>query len=71
MYERFYGFSELPFELTANPKYLFLSSRQREALSTLQYGLFAAKSIRLGQGKPLSSVRRSSPSDAGTCGVST
>ena len=47
MYERFYGFSELPFELTANPKYLFLSSRQREALSTLQYGLFAAKSITL------------------------
>jgi general secretion pathway protein A len=47
MYERFYGFSELPFELTANPRYLFLSSRQREALSTLQYGLFAAKSITL------------------------
>jgi type II secretory pathway predicted ATPase ExeA len=47
MYERFYGFSELPFELTANPKYLFLSGRQREALSTLQYGLFAAKSITL------------------------
>lgn len=47
MYEQFYGFSELPFELTANPKYLFLSVRQREALSTLQYGLFAAKSITL------------------------
>lgn len=47
MYERFYGFTELPFELTANPKYLFLSARQREALSTLQYGLFAAKSITL------------------------
>ena len=47
MYESFYGFSELPFELTANPKYLFLSARQREALSVLQYGLFAAKSITL------------------------
>src|SRR5215510_8688088 len=45
MYERFYGFSELPFELTANPKYLFLGARQREALSTLQYGLFSAKSL--------------------------
>lgn len=45
MYEAFYGLSELPFELTANPKYLFLTSRQREALSTLQYGLFSAKSI--------------------------
>ena len=47
MYERFYGLSELPFELTANPKYLFLSGRHREALSTLQYGLFGAKSITL------------------------
>lgn len=45
MYEAFYGFSELPFELTANPKYLFLTPRQREALSVLQYGLFSAKSI--------------------------
>ena len=27
MYERFYGLSELPFELTANPKYLFLAAR--------------------------------------------
>lgn len=45
MYETFYGFTELPFELTANPRYLFLGSRQREALSVLQYGLSAAKSI--------------------------
>ena len=47
MYESFYGLSELPFELTAHPKYLFLSGRQREALSVLQYGLFAAKCITL------------------------
>jgi len=45
MYEKFYGFSERPFDLTANPKFLFLSNRQREALSILQYGLFAAKPI--------------------------
>ena len=45
MYEHFYGLSELPFELTANPRYLFLTPRQREALSILQYGLFSAKSI--------------------------
>jgi general secretion pathway protein A len=45
MYETFYGLSELPFELTANPKYLFLTARQREALSTLQYGLLSAKSL--------------------------
>jgi general secretion pathway protein A len=47
MYEAFYGLSELPFELTANPKYLFLTARQREALSILQYGLRSAKSITL------------------------
>jgi general secretion pathway protein A len=45
MYQSFYGLTELPFELTANPKYLFLTDRQREALSNLQYGLFAAKSL--------------------------
>jgi general secretion pathway protein A len=45
MYERFYGLAELPFELTANPKYLFLTTRQREALSILQYGLLSAKSL--------------------------
>ena len=47
MYENFYGFTELPFELTANPKYLYLSPTQREALSNLQYGLFASKPLTL------------------------
>jgi general secretion pathway protein A len=47
MYEPFYGFSELPFELTADPKYLFLTKAQREALSNLQYGLSSAKSLTL------------------------
>jgi general secretion pathway protein A len=47
MYESFYGLSELPFELTANPKYLFLTPKQREALSILQYGLLSAKSLSL------------------------
>jgi general secretion pathway protein A len=47
MYQSFFGLAELPFELTANPKYLFLTTRQREALSTLQYGLFSAKSLTL------------------------
>jgi general secretion pathway protein A len=45
MYESFYGLSELPFELTANPKFLFLNKSDREALSILQYGLFSAKSL--------------------------
>ena len=47
MYESYYGLSEPPFELTANPKYIYLSARQREALSMLQYGLFSAKSLTL------------------------
>ena len=47
MYQRIYGLRERPFELTANPRYLFLTARQREALSTLQYGLMSAKSLTL------------------------
>jgi general secretion pathway protein A len=45
MYQQHFGLAELPFELTANPRYLFLTARQREALSVLQYGLFSAKPI--------------------------
>jgi general secretion pathway protein A len=45
MYQDFYGLRELPFELTPNPKYLFLTARHREALSTLEYGLSTAKGI--------------------------
>ena len=45
MYQHFYGLRELPFQLTPNPKYLFLPAQHREALSNLQYGLSAAKGI--------------------------
>jgi type II secretory pathway predicted ATPase ExeA len=45
MYERFYGLRERPFDLTANPKYLFLSKRHAEALSNLQYGVSARRGI--------------------------
>jgi len=47
MYQEFYGLRELPFELTANPRFLFLTAKQREALSTLEYGLFSAKPLTL------------------------
>src|SRR5207248_10148745 len=40
MYERFYGLQERPFELTPNPRYLFMSARHSEALTMLQYGSF-------------------------------
>jgi general secretion pathway protein A len=45
MYQLFYGLRELPFELTPNPKYLFLTRQHREALSTLEYGLSSAKGV--------------------------
>jgi general secretion pathway protein A len=45
MYQRFYGLRELPFELTSNPKYLYLPPKHREALSNLEYGLFSAKAL--------------------------
>lgn len=45
MYQQFYGLRELPFELTPNPKFLFLTPRHREALSNLQYGVCSAKSL--------------------------
>jgi general secretion pathway protein A len=47
MYEGFYALQERPFDLTANPRFLFLSSGHREALSTLQYGIEANKGITL------------------------
>jgi general secretion pathway protein A len=45
MYQQFYGLREAPFELTSDPKYLFLTPRHREALSNLQYGLVSAKAV--------------------------
>jgi len=45
MYEHFYGLRELPFELTPNPRYLFLTGQHREALSALEYGLSSAKAV--------------------------
>src|SRR5262252_5679622 len=47
MYARYYGFREGPFELTANPKYLFFTAQHREALCHLEYGLSAAKPVTL------------------------
>jgi type II secretory pathway predicted ATPase ExeA len=47
MYEAFYGLRERPFELVPNPRFLFLTTRQREALSNLQYGLTTARGLTL------------------------
>jgi general secretion pathway protein A len=47
MYTDFYGMSELPFDLSPNPKYLLMTPRHREALANLQYGISSRKSITL------------------------
>src|SRR5262249_1906010 len=38
MYEAFYGFAEKPFNLTPDPKYLYLSQRHTEAFAHLEFG---------------------------------
>src|SRR4029450_9817929 len=45
MYETFFGLNERPFDLTPNPRYLFLTPRHREALSSLEYGIAAGTGV--------------------------
>jgi general secretion pathway protein A len=47
MYEAFYGLRERPFELTPNPRFLFMTGQHREALTTLEYGLSGRTGIAL------------------------
>jgi general secretion pathway protein A len=47
MYLRHFGLRELPFELTPNPRFLFMTTQHREALANLQYGLSTAKAVTL------------------------
>jgi len=39
MYSNFFGFSEKPFDLTPDPRYLYLTPGHREALAALIYGI--------------------------------
>jgi general secretion pathway protein A len=39
VYEQYYGLAERPFDLSPNPRFLFLSPAHREALNHLRYGL--------------------------------
>lgn len=39
MYREFFGFSEKPFDVTPDPKFLFLSPSHREVLASLIYGI--------------------------------
>jgi general secretion pathway protein A len=47
MYEGFYGLRERPFDLTPNPRFLFMTAQHREALTTLEYGLSRRTGIAL------------------------
>lgn len=39
MYEQYFGLRERPFDLSPNPRFLFLGTKHREALVHLRYGL--------------------------------
>lgn len=39
MYQSYYGFTEMPFHITPDPKFLYLSPPHREALQHLKYGV--------------------------------
>ena len=41
MYYRYFGLQEEPFSIAVNPKYLFMSTRHRDALAHLLYGVGA------------------------------
>src|SRR5262245_56940595 len=47
IYSAFFGLKERPFDLTPNPRFLFLSGLQREALSNLRYGLSTPRGFTL------------------------
>lgn len=56
MYNEFYGFSEQPFDITPDPKFLFLTESHREALASMNYGIkerkgFISISGEVGTGK--------------------
>lgn len=45
MYCQFYGFKELPFNVTSDPDFFYLTTRHQEALSHLLYGVSQRKGI--------------------------
>lgn len=56
MYNEFYSFSENPFNVTPDPKFLFLTASHREALASMIYGInqrkgFISVSGEVGTGK--------------------
>jgi general secretion pathway protein A len=50
MYRSHYNLFEKPFQLTADPKFLWLGEKQKEALATLKYGVIEPKGFLLVSG---------------------
>ena len=58
MYTKFYGFREKPFEITPDPRFLYLSENHKEALAQLTYAVREKKGFtvitgEVGTGKTL------------------
>ena len=71
MYEAFYGLRERPFNLTPDPKYLYLSDKHKEAFAHLLYGIknrsgFVMISGEIGTGKTTLCRNMLSQMDANT-----
>ena len=47
MYETFYGLRERPFDLISDSRFMLLTSKHREALSAVKYGISARKGLTL------------------------
>lgn len=45
MYEAYYGLRERPFDLTPDPRFLFLTPKHQEALTTLEYGISRRRGV--------------------------
>ncbi len=47
MYQAFYGLKSKPFQITTDPKFLWLGEKHKEALATLKYGILENKGFLL------------------------
>ena len=52
MYEQFYGLTERPFDITPNPRFLFMTAAHRDVLATIQYAIAGRKGLTLVLGPP-------------------
>ena len=59
MYQRFYGFNEMPFNITPDPRFLYLSPTHQEALEHLILASKKKKDSSLSSVKLVAARRRS------------